>query len=654
MAARSSSSWPRWCCTPRTCAAREDLSRRRSDSVTFATIAASQPPAGGAAIGQVILATAMGLAGTAVLLILVAGHRTGRIPVFARLAAVAERVTGMKGWAALPATWLVGSLTIAVFGMYWDISIHIDQGRDPGPLANPAHYFILVGLFGALFAGVMAIALPLRGGSKADVTLPNRWRAPVGGLLIAACGAFSLIAFPLDDVWHRIFGQDVTLWGPTHLMLIGGAGLSVIGAWLLQVEGLGGEPTRKASLPSWTRWREVVLAGALLIGLSTFQAEFDFAVPQFRMIFHPVLLALAGSFALTAARIRIGRGGALGAVGVFLVERLFLTAIVGGAIGNTTPRFPLYIAAAIVVELLGLRFDAERRPVAFGALAGLGVGTVGLAGEWAWTYAIFVNPWPSALLGEALVLGVLMGVAAGTLGGAFGRALTPGIARPPSPSWVLPLAGVVVVGIIAFSLPMPNPSKPIRATITTREVRPAPDRAVQATVQLDPPDAAHGALWFNATAWQGGGSVVNPLEKTGPGTYATTQPIPVYGNWKATLRLHNGRAVLGLPIFMPKDEAIPVPEIPVQGQMTRTFVRDKKNLQREQKAGVASWLTGAAYIAVLILALTLLAIITWGVARVERTHRAAGDDDSARGERAGRFERTGAPARAPDAPALPG
>ena len=44
--------------------------------------------------------------------------------------------------------------------MYWDISLHIDQGRDPGPLANPAHYFILAGLFGVLLAGVIGLALP--------------------------------------------------------------------------------------------------------------------------------------------------------------------------------------------------------------------------------------------------------------------------------------------------------------------------------------------------------------------------------------------------------------------------------------------------------------------------------------------------------------
>ena len=55
---------------------------------------------------------------------------------------------------------------------------------------------------------------------------------------MAACGAFSLVAFPLDDVWHRIFGQDVTLWSPTHLMLITGASLSVFGGLALYREAL--------------------------------------------------------------------------------------------------------------------------------------------------------------------------------------------------------------------------------------------------------------------------------------------------------------------------------------------------------------------------------------------------------------------------------
>ncbi|GAC1436539.1 MAG: hypothetical protein NVSMB51_08140 [Solirubrobacteraceae bacterium] len=591
-----------------------------------ANAAAKAPPAGGAAIGEVITATAMGIAGTLVLLVLVAGHRTGRLPVFSRLAALAERVTGVVGWAALPATVLAGALGIAVFGMYWDISIHIDKGRDPGPLANPAHYFILVGLFGALFAGVMAIALPLREAGRSQVTLPNRWRAPVGGLLIAACGAFSLVAFPLDDIWHRLFGQDVTLWGPTHLMLIGGAGLSVIGAWALQVEGLGGRTMREArELPRWTHGREVILAGALLMGMSTFQAEFDYSVPQFRLIFHPILLMLAAGFVLTAARIRIGRGGALGAAVSFLLLRGLLTIIVGGMIGNTAPHFPLYLAAAAAVELVGLRFPAGRRPLAFGALAGVGVGTIGLAGEWGWTHVWFVNPWPSAMLLEAVLLSVPMAVAAGTLGGALGRALTPLVPRGRAPAWAVPLAAATVAAVIAFSLPMPDPARPIRATVTARQLQGPPHRTIAMTIRLDPPNAADKREWLDVTGWQGGGSVVDNLRAAGPGTYETTKPIPVWGNWKTTLRLQRGRAVLGLPIFLPADEAIPVKEIPVAPQFTRTFVRDKKNLQREQKTGVPGWLTGAAYLAVLLIALLLLAVITWGLHRLEREHRPEGD-----------------------------
>src|SRR3982750_1943719 len=68
--------------------------------------------------------------------------------------------------------------------------------------------------------------------------LPRGRSAPVGGVLIAACGAFALIGFPLDDMWHRLFGQDVTLWGPTHLMLFGGASMTLVGQALLLHEGM--------------------------------------------------------------------------------------------------------------------------------------------------------------------------------------------------------------------------------------------------------------------------------------------------------------------------------------------------------------------------------------------------------------------------------
>src|SRR4051812_2892943 len=226
--------------------------------------AASTPPAGGAEISQVIIATTGAMIATGALLAVVVGHRSGRLAPMKKLVDFSERVSGMPAWAAVPLSMLGGTLLIAVFGMYWDISIHIDKGRDPGPLANAAHYFILVGLFGVLFAGVIAMALPLEKPSRAAIRLPNGWWAPLGGVVITFCGAISLLAFPLDDLWHRVFGQDVTLWGPTHLLLFGGASFSVIGAWILHREGKTAEkqPPRQQKPILIARWREPMLAGA--------------------------------------------------------------------------------------------------------------------------------------------------------------------------------------------------------------------------------------------------------------------------------------------------------------------------------------------------------------------------------------------------------
>ncbi len=126
---------------------------------TFAGQATGAEPAGGAAAGEAIGATAAAGVATALIALLITWHRSGRIDWLARVAAAARRATGLPEWAALPVLVLNVSLLTAVLGMYWDISLHIDNGRDPGPLANPAHYLILVGLYGVLLAGVLSAAL---------------------------------------------------------------------------------------------------------------------------------------------------------------------------------------------------------------------------------------------------------------------------------------------------------------------------------------------------------------------------------------------------------------------------------------------------------------------------------------------------------------
>src|SRR4051794_21291343 len=467
--------------------------------MSASTLFAASEPAGGAALDQVAIATGMASVATAVLLLGIFGYRNGKGQTLRRLAGFSERVSGLPAWAALPVGVAGGSLLVALLGMYWDISLHIDQGRDPGPLANPAHYLILVGLYGVFAAGCFAVALPRERPGKAAIQLSPNWYAPIGGVLMATCGAFALIGFPLDDAWHRLFGQDVTLWGPTHLMLFGGAAMTLIGQAVLLQEGMrarreAGQDTQ--GLPLITLFRRVALMGGLLIGLSTLQGEFDFGVPQFVMLFHPMLIAAAAGIALVAARLWVGPGGALGAAVMFVLVRGGISLIVGPLFGETTPALPLYIGEAVCVELAALFL--VRRPLAFGAVAGALAGTVGFATEWPWVDAVFRLKWTDAIMPEALIIAAIAGVAGGALGALLGLGLRGELPRPPV-ARAIALASFAALAVLAANNLATTKPEGIRASVALSDVQPPPNREVRTTVKFTPPDAADGAAWVNAT-----------------------------------------------------------------------------------------------------------------------------------------------------------
>jgi hypothetical protein len=587
-------------------------------------------PAGGAALGEAIGATAGAMVATALVVLLISRHRAGRTDILNRFGKWAERQTGLPAWASVPSMLLGVSLLVAVLGMYWDISLHIDNGRDPGPLANPAHYLILVGLYGVLVSGVLSIVLAgTERPSKTAIHIGGDWWAPVGGAMMAACGAFALSGFPLDDIWHRLFGQDVTLWGPTHLMLIGGASLATLGGMILMGEAvttIGRDPEREGT-PWVYRVRRALLVGSFLVALSTFQAEFDFGVPQFREVFQPILIMLAAGIGLVTCRLFVGRGGALLAVGGYIVIRGFLTLMVGVFWGEVMPHFPLYIVEALIVEAVFARAGG-RSPVAGGAIAGALIGTVGLAAEWAWTHIWMPIPWNDSILPEAAIAGFITAVAAGIVGGFIGGSLVGKSgalisredgARLASGDRRAALAGgLVLMAVIGWALPM-STTGPARAQVALRDIESGAHRTVAATIKLDPRDSADNPDFVNVTAWQGGDKrVLDPLEKLGAGVYRTTQAIPVYGAWKATMRIQQGDALISMPLFMPRDPAIPAKAVPAKESFTRDFLRDKKVLQREQKQGVPGFLTLAAYLTVLAIALGLIALIAWALLRVDR------------------------------------
>ncbi|RLV51862.1 hypothetical protein D9V41_16765, partial [Aeromicrobium phragmitis] len=106
---------------------------------------------------QVIGLSVASMVLTAALFAVAWAHRTHRIEWFARMGDALRRRTGEPGWAAFASLFIAGALVVALLGFMWDVSLHAGRGRDEGPLANPAHYLILIGLFALFIAGMVGV-----------------------------------------------------------------------------------------------------------------------------------------------------------------------------------------------------------------------------------------------------------------------------------------------------------------------------------------------------------------------------------------------------------------------------------------------------------------------------------------------------------------
>lgn len=579
---------------------------------------------GGAAIGEVIGMSVVGLIVGVILLWIGYLHRARKITWLNSLGEWSERKFKRPAWVALPIALFITTIISALFGFIWDVSLHIGKGRDPGPLANPAHYFILFGLFILFIAGCLACILPYDKPGPYAVRITRNWYAPVGGILMAVCGLYALTGFPLDDIWHRIFGQDVTLWGPTHLMMIGGAGFSTLSALFLEHEGRKAVGDDKPKDGPGLKFVQYLAFGGVVIGMSVFQIEFDFGVPQFRQVFEPMLIAAAGAFGLVAARMMMGRGGAIIAALLALALRGAMALLVGPILGAPINWFALYLGAAVVVELIALT-PLLKRPIIFGLVSGLGVATVGLWLESLWINAVYTYPWPTSIWPEALMMAVPVAVLTGACGAMAGMVVTDQrLPRRGIGIGIVALTVLALGGATANGLQYEVPQN-ANATITLTDV-PVQEgqHFVTADVQITPANLiSDDPNWVSVLGWQGGlanerGIFTDHLEKVGPGHYRSTQPIPVSGKWKTLLRVHDGKTFTAVPIYLAGDPGIGAKEVPAEANMTRPFVPEITILQRERSPDTPQvlWLVGC--LVVLACTLLMIAAIAWGAGRINR------------------------------------
>ncbi len=529
-----------------------------------------------------------------------------------------NRLTGLPGWCMAGALTGLMAAGIAAFGLYWDVAWHIDKGRDD-ELFTPSHTLILIGLNGLVFAAVIAVVFATLDRTDAEDESVGvgvgALRVPWSALLLGALGVGAVVAFPLDDLWHKAYGVDVTLWSPTHLQLIAGGGLSTLVLWLMLREGrlqAGAAPTALG------RGIEVLLFGAILTGLSIFQGEFDFGVPQFQVLYQPLLVTIAAALALVAARAALGTGGALLTVVTFLVLRSGFALLVGGALNHTVPRFPLYLGAAIGVEVVARVLGTDAR-LRFALVSGVTVATVGLAAEGAWNELSGWGAGATTDLLPAVALSVVAGCAAGLLGmalvqnavpaGDHGQAGRGASGEARVPPLLLGAAGVALLGVLAVLLP--RNVAPVQAVIGLDRL----EGEATVTVQLEPSSAAEDATLFGILAWQGGGRVQAEMERVGPGHYVSSRPVPVSGEWKTMVGLQRGDEVMAAPVYLPADPEIGASAHPAQIEQSVSFSRNTDILLREAKDGPA-WPALLAYAGVAVVLGAWLGLFALTVSRL--------------------------------------
>ncbi|MFP5323018.1 MAG: hypothetical protein ACLGIC_14400 [Acidimicrobiia bacterium] len=522
------------------------------------------------------------------------------------------RVTGIPGWAAIAIGQSLFALLLAGVGFYSDVAWHIALGRDEVLFTAP-HTAILLGLIGILASAVLGTIVATLDGWARGWRVAGL-RVPWSLLPLAALGVGAVSGFPIDEVWHQAFGVDVTMWSPTHMLMILGASFTGLGAWLVLAD-TGVRPGDSR----WAGFLHGFAAWLTLQGLVASQGEFSFGVPQFAQVFQPMLISMAAGLGLVAIRLVLGPGRALLIAVIYGITQFADLGPSGGPV--ETRHGATFLVSALVVEALAAVLGTDRR-LRLAVASGIGIGTVGLAGEWAWNAGAHQG-WEASLLPYAVATSVVGAVGAAILGAGFARAF------PWAPAGRRIGGAAVAAGLVLVAVPvlwfLPRDVGDVQADVslervgtTTFGVDEVEAEGAVVTVALTPPDAADGAHWFQATSWQGGGLVLEDMVEVEPGVWRSEGPVPVEGLWKTLVRLHrSGDELMAVPIWFPDDPEIGEPEIPAVDRSI-AFGAESQYLLRETEEGDAPWLPPVVHG---YLALTALG---WFAAFALAVHRIGG------------------------------
>jgi hypothetical protein len=254
----------------------------------------------------------------------------------------------------------LASMLLAGWGIVWDIQWHALIGRHSfwiGP-----HLMINLGAVMVVLAGFGVVAYDTfryrASGQRAPGTVRVMGLTSTPGFHLVAYGMMlAILSVPIDEVYHKIYGLDVSMWGPAHLPGWIGSAIASLAFILIAYEVYPAH--------SWGRYAAVVVAAATIYAniATTLRPGLLLAYQHGGVLFYayPILCALFLPLALvTAARISGWRWAPLLVLAIVVVHY---------AIGAYIARVGFEIAQPVSYLEEELAKDANASIAVFGEMA---------------------------------------------------------------------------------------------------------------------------------------------------------------------------------------------------------------------------------------------------------------------------------------------
>ena len=200
-----------------------------------------------------------------------------------------------------------------IFGVAWDTWWHTFIGRDQFWI--PPHILIYTSVASG---GLVALSVVLidtvrymqhAPGVDNTSTICFMWlfHAPLGFFVAGFGPLIALIAAPLDNYWHQLYGIDITLWSPFHIMGSTGAIIGILGVgYIFASEGardrLVGQVQHRFLGLTHLEWGVMlVLSGLLSLTLVPLLQFPTVTIGHWSLLTYPLLLTSSGALCLYSA-----------------------------------------------------------------------------------------------------------------------------------------------------------------------------------------------------------------------------------------------------------------------------------------------------------------------------------------------------------------